>query len=211
MLFSPLSTQHSNMNAWKQVWACDPVQWDLHSNGELHFIDLTMGAKAPLCQSTAHWWMECFEQLRSPEKEGGRRDRMCCLLWDLVQHQQSHNRGQESTFQCGIFLCLSFCLRPFELHYSQLSPPLYLFFSKSFCSWVWLQEVAQIKNDYLLLQECREILRSCIWGVHIPLFWLSVRPSIIRWYICAISVGQSGISLFPCDLNWLCCLETCKE
>ena len=27
----------------------------------------------------------------------------------------------------------------------------------------------------------------------------------MRWYIMASSAGHSGISLFPWDLNWLCC------
>lgn len=96
------------MNAWKQVWACDPLRWDLHSNGELHFIDLTMGAMASLCQSTAHWWMECFEQVRSPEKEGGRGGRMCCLLWDLVQPNKVITQGPREHFLVRYLLVFVF-------------------------------------------------------------------------------------------------------
>lgn len=50
---------------------------------------------------------------------------------------------------------------------------------------------------------------------YIPIFSLNVRPSNMRWYISACSAGQSGISLFPWDLNWLCCWrhekDNCKQ
>lgn len=127
---------HDFSFAWKQVWACDLPWWDLRSNRELHFMDLTMGAMASLCQSTAHWWMECFEQLRSPEKESGRGDWMCSFLWDSTS--KDITRGQESTFQCGICLFLTFCLSSFKLLDIQLPPPLYLPLSKSFFSVLWL-------------------------------------------------------------------------
>lgn len=37
----------------------------------------------------------------------------------------------------------------------------------------------------------------------LPDFWVRVKPSNMRWYISASSLGQSGVSLAPCDLNWL--------
>lgn len=54
---------------------------------------------------------------------------------------------------------------------------------------------------------CQQVARAFLWDVpclvDIPDFWVRVKPSNMRWYISASSVGQSGVSLVPFDLNWL--------
>lgn len=61
----------------------------------------------------------------------------------------------------------------------------------------------------------QQVARVFSWGasclVDLPDFWVRVKPSNMRWYISASSLGQSGVSLAPCDLNWSWFLEALKK